>query len=217
VLHPNPNPSLTCNERQMTAGANANSSSNGRLDAIFALTRLPPFAMPEPHLNNQQRVPKPKPKPTTTSVVSHWGSIYRIKNQFQFEWSSWIRIHLTFDNSRPGRSPTLQRDNQPSIAIALGIEPQLFSSEATTINLDATVSHCIGARFDRQTRSCSMIRFQWSSWRRIHISLCQIDERRDGLTERRAMERVSLRYIVLRSVIAPSVWPYHNLSKPSQL
>ena len=33
-------------------------------------------------------------------------------------------------------------------------------------------------------------------------------ERRDGLTERRAMERVSLRYIVLRSVIAPSVWPY---------
>jgi hypothetical protein len=42
-------------------------------------------------------------------------------------------------------------------------------------------------------------------------------ERRDGLTERRATQRVSLRYVALRSVIVPSVWPDHKLSKPSQL
>jgi hypothetical protein len=35
-------------------------------------------------------------------------------------------------------------------------------------------------------------------------------ERRDGLTERRATQRASLRCVALRSVIAPSVWPCHR-------
>jgi hypothetical protein len=36
-------------------------------------------------------------------------------------------------------------------------------------------------------------------------------ERRDGLTERRATQRVSLRHVALRSAIAPSVWPCHDI------
>jgi hypothetical protein len=36
-------------------------------------------------------------------------------------------------------------------------------------------------------------------------------ERRDGLTERRATWRVSLRCVAPRSAIAPSVWPHHDI------
>ena len=68
--------------------------------------------------------------------------------QFRFEWSSWIRIHLTIHNSRTGRSPNPQRDNPPSIA--------------TSINLHATVSHCIGARPSQSNKELNSTRFEWN-------------------------------------------------------
>ena len=123
----------------------------------------------------------------------------RIKFQFRLEWSSWIRIRLRIHNSRPGRSPTLlvQRDNQPSIAsaIAIAIEPQLCSREATSINLYATLVY-----FPLHWGSISIVKSNKELNQYFSLSS---DRRRDGLT----------RYIVLRSAIALSVWPYHNLEK----
>ena len=139
--------------------------------------------------------------------------------QFRFEWSSWIRIHLSIDNSRPGHSPTLQRDKTISLPLQSQLQLQLnpsfkrgneceFTCNCFPLHWGSTITINQGAQ-------CQ------SSYSNGHLGieltfLTLRYERRDGLTERRAMKRVFLRYVVLRSVIAPSVWPHHNWSKPSQ-